>query len=682
MALLEVKDVRRSFGGLVAVNQVSFKVASGQIKAVIGPNGAGKTTLFNIISGLLKADAGPDHLQGPLDHRLQTLPDRPRRHLAHVPEPQPVSPDDRSGKRDGGPAQPVALGIRRLLPALARPAAGGTRHPRSRAGATGLRRPGGSAPRLRPARLSFGQRRMVELARALATEPELLLLDEPASGLNTKEKENLGDLIRRIRDRGVTMLLVEHDMTMVMDLSDDILVLHNGTPIAEGPPAAIQNDPNVIRVYLGGEFRPRQKSSWPGLRAHPEMLLQVKNLRCGYGSLEVVHGVSLHVCAGEIVGLLGANGAGKSSLLKSIVGLLPPREGEIFVDGRPTRGQPAWRSISNSTVLVPEGKMIFADMTVRENLLIGGYHNPDRALQLEIVLDRFPRLRERIHQLGGTLSGGEQQMLALGRALMARPKLLLLDEPSLGLAPLMVKEVFERNPQDEGPGHDRAAGRAERHRHAADRRPRLRDGDRRNHPGRRSRRSPAQSRSQTRLSGQRRQGSLGMNVFDRRYETMPRAELEQLQLERLQALLVRLKRNVRRYREKIGDTRVESLADLARLPFTTPEDMAESFPYGMFALPMREVIRLHTTVGPQGKPLVIGHTRNDLAQWGRLVARQLVASGVTANDVIQMCFGGGVYGAAGYLFGAQVDRSLRHRRGSFPHRLPDRHRCRTIGPPS
>jgi branched-chain amino acid transport system ATP-binding protein len=173
------------------------------------------------------------------------------------------------------------------------------------------------------------------------------------------------------------------------------------------------------------------------------MLLQVKNLRCGYGSLEVVHGISLHVCAGEIVGLLGANGAGKSSLLKSIIGLLPPRQGDIFVDGRPTRGQPPWRSISNSTVLVPEGKMIFADMTVRENLLIGGYHNPDRVLQLEIVLDRFPRLRERLQQFGGTLSGGEQQMLALGRALMARPKLLLLDEPSLGLAPLMVKEVFQ-----------------------------------------------------------------------------------------------------------------------------------------------------------------------------------------------------------------------------------------------
>jgi branched-chain amino acid transport system ATP-binding protein len=172
------------------------------------------------------------------------------------------------------------------------------------------------------------------------------------------------------------------------------------------------------------------------------MLLQVRNLSCGYGSLEVVHGASLHVCAGEIVGLLGANGAGKTSLLKAIVGLVEPWSGEVFIDRRPTTGQPAWRSISNSTMLVPEGKMIFADMSVRENLLIGGYHNPDRILQMDIVLDRFPRLRERLHQLGGTLSGGEQQMLALGRALMARPRLLLLDEPSMGLAPLLVKEVF------------------------------------------------------------------------------------------------------------------------------------------------------------------------------------------------------------------------------------------------
>jgi branched-chain amino acid transport system ATP-binding protein len=172
------------------------------------------------------------------------------------------------------------------------------------------------------------------------------------------------------------------------------------------------------------------------------MLLEVRNLRCGYGSLEVVHGVSLHVCAGEIIGLLGANGAGKSSLLKAIVGLLPAWAGEVWIDGRRFNGQPPWRSLSNATVLVPEGRQVFADMTVWENLLLGGFHNPDRRLTLEVVLDRFPKLRERLGQVAGTLSGGEQQMLALGRALMGRPRLLLLDEPSMGLAPLMAKEVF------------------------------------------------------------------------------------------------------------------------------------------------------------------------------------------------------------------------------------------------
>ncbi len=146
-----------------------------------------------------------------------------------------------------------------------------------------------------------------------------------------------------------------------------------------------------------------------------------------------------------------------------------------------------------------------------------------------------------------------------------------------------------------------------------------------------------------------------MSIFDRRYELMPRPELEQLQLERLQALLVRLRRNVRRYREKLAEVRLDSLADLARLPFTTPEEVAASFPYGLFAFPLREVIRLHSTLGPEGKPLVIGHTRNDLAQWGRLVARQLAACGVTANDVVLISLGGALHpGASGYVLGAEL----------------------------
>jgi branched-chain amino acid transport system ATP-binding protein len=182
------------------------------------------------------------------------------------------------------------------------------------------------------------------------------------------------------------------------------------------------------------------------------MLLQVRNLRCGYGSLEIVKGVSLHVSAREVVALIGANGAGKTSLLRAIAGLLLPWRGEILIRGRNVVGCPPWKNVSHAMVLVPEGRQLFADLTVKENLLLGGYHNPDRRMVIAEVLERFPRLEERSRQLAGTLSGGEQQMLALGRALVARPQLVLLDEPSLGLAPLMVQEVFAviRQLRDQG----------------------------------------------------------------------------------------------------------------------------------------------------------------------------------------------------------------------------------------
>ena len=146
-----------------------------------------------------------------------------------------------------------------------------------------------------------------------------------------------------------------------------------------------------------------------------------------------------------------------------------------------------------------------------------------------------------------------------------------------------------------------------------------------------------------------------MSILDPKYEATQPEALQQLQLERLQALLVRLKRNVRRYRELVGDIRVESLADLSRLPVTQPEDLANSFPYGMFALPLREVIRLHSAVGPEGRQLITGHTQNDIKYWGRLVARQLVAAGVTANDVIQINLGDGSSSSfSGYVLGAQT----------------------------
>jgi branched-chain amino acid transport system ATP-binding protein len=175
-------------------------------------------------------------------------------------------------------------------------------------------------------------------------------------------------------------------------------------------------------------------------------LLNVENLHVSYGAIRALHGVSFEVNEGEIVTLIGANGAGKSTTLRTISGLLLPLEGRIMYEGQNLARVAADEIVRKGVIQVPEGRRIFAPLTVRENLEMGAYTRDDRqeiAESLERVYTLFPRLRERAEQAGGTLSGGEQQMLALGRGLMARPRLLLMDEPSMGLAPILVEEIFD-----------------------------------------------------------------------------------------------------------------------------------------------------------------------------------------------------------------------------------------------
>ncbi|MCC7139216.1 MAG: ABC transporter ATP-binding protein [Planctomycetes bacterium] len=174
-------------------------------------------------------------------------------------------------------------------------------------------------------------------------------------------------------------------------------------------------------------------------------MLVVEDLVVAYGAVVALHGVSLEAKQGEIVTLIGANGAGKSTTLRAVSGMVAPRRGSVRLDGREVGGVPAHRLVRRGLAHVPEGRRIFTGLSVRENLELGAYTVRGRAevaARLERVLALFPRLAERIAQSGGTLSGGEQQMLAIGRAMMARPRLLLLDEPSLGLAPLLVREIF------------------------------------------------------------------------------------------------------------------------------------------------------------------------------------------------------------------------------------------------
>ena len=176
-------------------------------------------------------------------------------------------------------------------------------------------------------------------------------------------------------------------------------------------------------------------------------MLEIKNLAVSYGAITALHGISLSVPSGRIVTLIGANGAGKTTTLKTVSGLLRARSGEILYDGKNIAGRPTHQIVKLGLSHVPEGRMIFANLTVMENLQMGAYLQKDRRViqrELDHVFGMFPRLQERQQQIAGTLSGGEQQMLAIGRALMSQPKFLMLDEPSLGLAPLLVKTIFEK----------------------------------------------------------------------------------------------------------------------------------------------------------------------------------------------------------------------------------------------
>jgi len=175
-------------------------------------------------------------------------------------------------------------------------------------------------------------------------------------------------------------------------------------------------------------------------------LLEVRDLNVSYGAIRALHGVSFHVNEGEVVTLIGANGAGKSTTLRTISGLLPVTSGEVIFDGEAITGTEASSIVRKGVIHVPEGRRIFAPLTVRENLEMGAFTVPDTdEIQeaMERVFHLFPRLKERLEQAGGTLSGGEQQMLAVGRALMSKPRLLLMDEPSMGLAPILVEEIFD-----------------------------------------------------------------------------------------------------------------------------------------------------------------------------------------------------------------------------------------------
>jgi ABC-type branched-subunit amino acid transport system ATPase component len=230
-------------------------------------------------------------------------------------------------------------------------------------------------------------------------------------------------------------------MALVMSCSDAVTVLESGRVIASGSPAEVQADENVRRAYLGEGLEVAVASQREATSGAP--MLEVGKLATGYGAGDVLKGIDLRLNDGEMVAVLGANGAGKSTLLRAIAGLQRPVHGGIALAGEETRSLAAHRMVARGLILVPEGRQVFPELTVRDNLRLGAFlrGGADDA-RVEEMLARFPRLRDRLGQRAGLLSGGEQQMLAIARALMGKPVVLLLDEPSLGLAPKVIADLF------------------------------------------------------------------------------------------------------------------------------------------------------------------------------------------------------------------------------------------------
>jgi ABC-type branched-subunit amino acid transport system ATPase component len=448
-ALLDVAGVSKSYGGVRALSDCHMQVAEGAIHGLIGPNGSGKTTLFNVITGYERIQEGEVHFNGS--------------------EITNARPDRVFGLGVGRTFQLTRIFARltvleNMLVATQRKE-GWVR--------SILRIAGSAAERRRvmellefvgiarladepAATLSYGQRKLLELASLLVADPDVLLLDEPAGGVNPTLIGHLADRIAELNRAGKTFLVVEHNMEFVMNLCHHVTVLSQGTPLVSGTPEEVRSNPAVLDAYLGGadhevtpDDSPAGRASGPpapAARPHPEPLLTIEGVSAGYGGGDILKRVAFDVPAGGITCIVGPNGAGKSTLLSTISGLLKPREGEIRFKGQAISGRTPRQILDLGIVQVPQAHSLFPDMTVRENVEMGAFTLTDKRLvraRLKAVEQLYPIVRERAEEKAGSLSGGQQRLVELARSLMLDPALILLDEPSMGLDPQIRQIVFD-----------------------------------------------------------------------------------------------------------------------------------------------------------------------------------------------------------------------------------------------
>jgi branched-chain amino acid transport system permease protein len=454
---LAVSGVSKSFGGVRALEGVSLNAAPGSVTALIGSNGSGKTTLLNVICGYITSDAGSVELGGAELTRLSThrIAARGVGRTFQTPMiPNGVSVADVVASGRYGVDKCGFLASIFRLPRHHRTRKADRQSAASLLATVGLEHLAGEEA----ASLPLGTRRLVEVARCLCGEPGLVLLDEAASGLSEEEVDRLGELITTVARAGATVVVIEHNFPFVTRVADTVHVLHLGGLLATGPGREIANDPKVIESYLGQstEDTPEPEPVGPPVTKSPgdessgggAPLLTVEDIESGYGDLRVLRGVSLSVTEGCVEVVLGRNGVGKTTLLSTIAGAVPTWQGTVLLGGIELGKRPSYRRAASGVAFVQEGKRIFRNRTVWQNMLMGTYPRRfGRGARTELcrsLLADFPILQERAGQPAGSLSGGQQQMLAIAQALASQPRILLLDEPSAGLAPSIVDDLFTR----------------------------------------------------------------------------------------------------------------------------------------------------------------------------------------------------------------------------------------------
>ena len=438
---LEVDRLTVRFGNVMAVNEVSLTVEPGEIVGLIGPNGAGKSTLIDALCGFVRAAAGTVTL-GEVD--LTSLPAHRRVHAGLVRSWQSIETFEDLSVADNLEAvvdrpPPWHEYLRDVF---------WPRRGSLSPGATEAVRQFELEPDLDrlPTELSFSQRRLVSTARAVALRPSMLLLDEPAAGMSDVRRRELAKLIRMLaKVHGIGILVVDHDMPFVMGLCERIVVLNFGTKIADDTPSQIRADAGVIAAYLRGDAT---EPAADGQRAtavnrarveqQRDVLLAAHGLAVGYYDHPVVRDVDLEIRAGEVTALLGANRAGKTTTLLGFAGVIQPLAGEVYWLGQLVQKRmPLHVRAAQGLGFLTDGRSVFQELTVRENLRL------DKGCDIKQALRLFPELEALLDRRAGLLSGGEQQMLGLGRALARHPKVLLVDEMSLGIAPLVVKRLMD-----------------------------------------------------------------------------------------------------------------------------------------------------------------------------------------------------------------------------------------------